>query len=51
MLKISLEKNRTEFPRLLVENALKNFGTAFETPLDYSIHYDSHTPNMIQRAL
>jgi exopolyphosphatase/guanosine-5'-triphosphate,3'-diphosphate pyrophosphatase len=51
MLKISLEKNRTEFPRLLVENALKNFGTAFETPLDYSIHYDSSTPNMIQRAL
>jgi exopolyphosphatase / guanosine-5'-triphosphate,3'-diphosphate pyrophosphatase len=51
VLKISLEKNRTEFPRILVENALKNFGTAFEIPLDYSIHYNSSTSNMIQRAL
>jgi exopolyphosphatase / guanosine-5'-triphosphate,3'-diphosphate pyrophosphatase len=51
MLKILLEKNRTEFPRILVESALKSFGAAFEIPLDYSIHYNSSTPNMIQRAL
>jgi len=51
MLKILLEKNRIEFPRILVENALKIFETAFEIPLDYSIHYNSITQNMIQRAL
>jgi len=51
MLKILLEKNRIEFPRILVENALKIFETAFEIPLDYSIHYNSSTPNMMQRAL
>jgi exopolyphosphatase/guanosine-5'-triphosphate,3'-diphosphate pyrophosphatase len=51
MLKIMLVKNRNQFPKMLVENALKNLETAFDIPVDYSIQYNSSAPNMIQTAL